>query len=144
VSAYKTKGRYEATEERAAAAKARRDRFREMVNAVGKMTDDQRAALAARMGGVVNPQGHAFSMANTILLAFQAGERRLTIVGGFRQWLKNGRAVRKGEHGFAIWIPVKPRAEEGEDEPSGGDGVRFFMGTVFDISQTDEIQKKEA
>jgi hypothetical protein len=65
-----------------------------------------------------------------------------TIVGGFRQWLKQGRAVRKGEHGLMIWVPLLRKSgdsiagESGESEP---DDVRFMPGTVFDISQTAAI-----
>jgi hypothetical protein len=38
-----------------------------------------------------------------------------TIVGGFRQWLKQGRCVKKGEHRSDIWIPLgdKEAREDG-------------------------------
>src|SRR5208282_4903090 len=82
-----------------------------------------------------------------------------SMVGGFRQWLKLGRCVRKGQHGASIWVPAgarkadSPPAGAGEDahdagvagEGSGGsDRTRFVIGTVFDVSQTDEIQQPAA
>jgi hypothetical protein len=67
-----------------------------------------------------------------------------SMVGGFRQWLDKGRAVKKGEHGLMIWIPTKgkekPTAEEVEQETNR---PNFVMGTVFDVSQTEATQNRE-
>jgi len=63
------------------------------------------------------------------------------MVGGFGQWLRAGRSVRKGESGLGIWVPIA-KGKAGEEEAGeGADGgrPRFLMGTVFDISQTDAL-----
>ena len=63
----------------------------------------------------------------------------LTIIGGFRQWQKQGRKVRTGEHAAGyIYVPLIPKgAENGEEPAIGADDVRFRMVPVFDVSQTD-------
>lgn len=57
-------------------------------------------------------------------------------VAGFRDWLKIGRVVRKGEHGIRILAPLGVRKRE-----AGGDAdetKRFKVVYVFDLSQTCE------
>jgi antirestriction factor ArdC-like protein len=78
----------------------------------------------------------------------------VSLVGGFQQWRKTGRMVRRGEHGMMIWIPRKGKKsdESGTAEPEGdvfslvdaAEGTevstnKFFIGTVFDIAQTEPI-----
>lgn len=136
------------TPEQTAARDARRDKFRELARRVSKMTEDERQAVIARMPAIVTIEGRALSAVNSILIGFQ--NPRATIVGGFRQWIKHGRAVKKGEHGAVIWVPggagkaaegsAAPAAPAGEAPADGGDGVRFLTGTVFDVTQTAEIE----
>ena len=135
------------TPEQKAATDARRKAMQDLVRRVGKMTDAERRALADKMPALVTCEGHALSFHNTVLLACQCPTA--TIVGGFRQWKKHRRAVRKGEHGYGIWIPKVPaereEAQQGENADSDpalatSEGLRFFVGTVFDISQTEEVQ----
>jgi antirestriction protein ArdC len=89
---------------------------------------------------VVTIEGHALSPINCSLVIMQCPVART--VGGFGQWRKNRRQVRKGQKGIMIWFPSKTR-QEGEDEDGegeGGGGRKFFrVGTVFDISQTDKV-----
>jgi len=61
-------------------------------------------------------------------------EPKATIVGGFNQWKAAGRYVRKGESGIGIWAPGK--AKDAVDDQD----IRFFMITVFDVSQTEKIE----
>lgn len=135
----RTRGR-KPTEAQRAAAEERRAAFRELAQRVGALSDEERAQVAARMGGVVTVDGRALSVLNTCLVAFQRDDA--TIVGGFRQWLAAGRAVRKGERGLAIWAP-SGRKEESDDE---GEDTRpgFVMVTVFDVSQTDPREEVAA
>lgn len=130
------------TPEQREKAAQRKASFRELLKKIAAMTDDQKAELASKMGTVVNPEGHAFTLHNTLLIAAQGGTTA-TIVGGFRQWLKQGRAVKKGEHGYQILFPREKKNGD-ETEPSTEDAdkpeVRFLIGYVFDISQTMEIQ----
>ena len=117
----------------------RRKAFRELAGRIGRMSPDERAALAARMPAIATIEGRALSPFNQCLLASQCPSA--TVVGGFRQWIKAGRAVRKGEHGFAIWVPTGQRkADDAEDS----DKLGFILGTVFDVSQTQEIEMQEA
>jgi hypothetical protein len=109
------------------------------------MPETERLAMAAKLG-IVTCDGHELSLCNTILCAMQLPG--VSVVGGFRQWLKHGRAVMKGQHGAMIWVPCGARkasgaeatpeiTTEGEcsDERQG-----FILGTVFDIGQTQEIE----
>jgi antirestriction protein ArdC len=115
----------------------RKDRMRSLIKRVAGLSKEEREVLSARMM-IVNTGGHAVSVYNSCLLALQAGERAVTVIGGFKQWLKQGRCVRKGEHGMGIWFPVNPAKSEDGEEAEGSD-TRFMIGTVFDISQTDEL-----
>lgn len=128
------------TEAQKAAAAEKRARFKEFCQRVAAMSEDDRALLAARMP-VVNPEGHPLSPYNTCLLISQT-DTAPTIVGGFQQWRKIGRQVRKGEHGLMIWCPSGKRKPADDSKPADDENDRpgFIMGYVFDISQTDEAQ----
>ena len=125
------------TPEQAQARDARREKFKQLVKQVAAMSDTERAALALNAGAVVTVEGKALSPINTMLCFMQLPN--VSVVGGFRQWLKAGRCVRKGQHGATIWVPLGTKAE-----PTGdGDRQAFGTGTVFDIAQTDEVAKEE-
>ena len=130
-------GRKQPTEEQKRAAAERRERFRALAKQVADMPDEARAALVDRCGAVVTCEGRALSFVNTCLVLTQ--RPGASMVGGFVQWLRSGRAVRKGETGLGIWIPTMKgeKAEAPDDGAEGQDGPRFIMGTVFDIAQTD-------
>lgn len=124
----------------------RRARFRELVKQVAAMSDAERAALAER-APIVTVEGRILSGHNKSLIMFQRPDA--TIVGGFRQWIAAGRAVRKGESGLMIWFPRKAvKANEPEPAPKSADAepdeVRFSIGYVFDVSQTEEIETAAA
>lgn len=138
-----SKARREPTAEQKAAASARRERFRALVKSIAAMSDEQRLEIVSRIGAVVTCEARALSVFNTCLLMSQC--ENVSMVGGFQQWLRAGRAVRKGEHGLMIWIPSIRSASK--DAPESGEiedvELRFVIGTVFDISQTAEIQSQE-
>lgn len=132
-----------------AARDERRAKFRGLCKQIANMGETERLILAAKMPGVVTCEGHALSLHNCCLLALQCPSA--TIVGGFKQWQRQGRAVTKGEHGHMIWVPtgapklgersepaalVEPGAN-GSSEPSEH---HFIMATIFDVSQTHEIE----
>jgi hypothetical protein len=121
------------TEQQKAAAAARRERFRQMAKQVAAMTDEQRGQIVSNIGAVPTCEGRALSVFNSCLILSQCSAA--SMVGGFKQWIKAGRAVKKGEHGLGIWIPMVGKSEEDE----AGE-LYFNMGTVFDISQTQELQ----
>jgi hypothetical protein len=130
------------TPEQQTARDARRANFRALVQRIGKMTDQEKAEMTSRLGAIPTAGGGAITgLTNTMLLIMQLPQ--VTMVGGFRQWLKAGRAVKKGEHGAMIWVPTGPRQETVMQEASQGgepDEKHFITGTVFDISQTMEIE----
>jgi hypothetical protein len=139
------------TPEQKAKAEERREQFRRLVKTLADMPEEKRIEMVCRVGAVVTCEGHALSIVNTNLCIMQRDN--VSMVGGFAQWLKHGRAVRKGEHGLGIWVPIKGKSDNNgpADVSHGGEpiaeakdakanpGTRFMMGTVFDISQTQEI-----
>lgn len=118
------------TEAQKQAAADRREKIRKLAQTISGMSERDRANLVG--GGVATIEGHALSLFNQCLVLSQMSA---TVVGGFQQWRRAGRCVRKGEHGAAIWIPIGTIT----DEKTGKDRAKFTLGTVFDISQTDPI-----
>jgi hypothetical protein len=91
------------TPEQTAKRDARRAEFKALWARVSALTEEQRAAECCKYG-FISADGHAYSGTNTLLIALQ--RPGATVLGGFRQWLKHGRAVRKGERGISIWVPI--------------------------------------
>jgi len=130
------------TPEMIAKRDARRAKFRTLCKTVADLQPLQRDALAAKMLGAITCEGRQLSIHNLCLIAYQMPTA--TIVGGFRQWIKVGRAVKKGEHGLMIWVPKMigktTTVENDGSETKDGEKCGFLIGTVFDISQTQEIE----
>lgn len=105
---------------------------KEIRSILARMTDEEREEYVSD-NGITTIDGYALSETNMKLIGFQLKEKNLspTIVGGFRQWIKAGRVVKKGEHGFSILYPRAYRDKETDE-----DHLNFGVGTVFDISQT--------
>lgn len=137
--------RYQPTPEDIAKAKEKRAKIREFSKRISDMTDAERQAILDRIGAVVTIEGRALSATNTMLLASQSDDlgRAIlpTVVGGFRQWKKAGRHVRKGERGLSIWIPLMKGEKAEQTPPEEGEEherQQFALATVFDVTQTDE------
>lgn len=136
------------TAEQQAKAKERKARFKTLWKQVADMPETQRVQLANKLG-FVNCEGRVFSLGNTMLIALQCP--RASVLGGFQQWLKQGRAVQKGQHGAMIWVPIggksvnEPTTAQAEvvlpEESHGDSDTRFVVGTVFDISQTAPLEE---
>lgn len=127
------------TPEQQTAAQERRAAMRKLAKQISGMSPEDRNALAARMP-VVTIEGRALSVFNSCMIAMQRPDA--TVVGGFRQWINASRAVKKGEHGLALWVPMKIDKPEGtEGEP---DELHFLLGTVFDVTQTQEVETAQA
>ena len=131
------------TAEQKAKAEARKAQFRDLWKRVSAMPELERIQLSNRLG-LVTCEGRGLSLTNQMLIALQ--RPGATVLGGFRQWLRQGRAVRKGEHGCMIWVPCGAKggadaaaSPEGTGEAAEGVDVRFIVGTVFDIGQTEEV-----
>ena len=126
------------TAEQQSKTEKRRAAFKEIVKKVVAMDAAQRATIVDRCGAILTCEGRALSVFNTILLLNQRDE--VSLVGGFQQWKRAGRQVKKGEHGMMIWFPSR----QASDEPTGDEAeMRFFVGTVFDVSQTEESKPEE-
>ena len=135
--------RKQLTEEQKAKAAERKERFKALWKQVSAMPELERVQLSNRLG-LVTCEGRGLSLTNQMLIALQ--RPGATVLGGFRQWLKQGRAVRKGEHGCMIWVPCGAKggadaaaAPAGDGDAGEGSDVRFIVGTVFDIGQTEEV-----
>jgi hypothetical protein len=130
---YRKGPRRQLTAAQQAASEERRQRMQAIAGKIAAMPEDARAALAAQCP-IVTIEGRALSIHNACMVAVQCPNA--TIVGGFQQWRKAGRFVRKGEHGLAIWIP---KLKTGDDAPADAESAErwFILGTVFDVSQTD-------
>lgn len=113
----------------------RKQKFSKLAKALKGMSEDEKVDMIVDHS-IVNTEGKSLSGNNVVLLLMQQPGTIPTIVGGYRQWQNAGRQVTKGQHGMMIWYPSSKKSEDGEDEET-----RFFVGTVFDISQTDEIAK---
>jgi len=121
----------------------RNRQLRQIASKLSKITPSELAAIAANMP-IVTCEGRTLSLHNQAFLALQAGSRTITMIGGYRQWMKHARAVTQGQHACgSIFVPLvdHPAAgDEMEDEPGG---VRFILVPIFDVSQTHEILAPE-
>lgn len=124
--------------------RAWRERMDTLVRKIKGMTDDERESLAARMP-IVTCEGYALSTFNQCFLIAQT-KIAVTVVGGFRQWQRAGRVVRKGEHAVGtIFVPMfaSKQADVGEQDEDGL--LRgFTFASMFDVSQTDAAGSTEA
>ena len=130
------------TEEQSARAAERRARMRQLAKTISAMSTEERAALIARVcpAGVVTIEGRPLSIFNACMVLSQSATA--TVLGGFQQWRKAGRCVRKGEHGIAIWAPIG-KGSDGEAKDVAEDDQkrpRFLLVTMFDVAQTDALE----
>jgi hypothetical protein len=132
--------RKQLTVEQIAKRDARRAQFKALWKQVADMPETDRLVLAAK-AGIVTCEGRELSVKNQCLLAFQFPA--VTVVGGFKQWLRHGRCVQKGQHGLMIWVPTGHKTTEQMPDGSTAETLEksgFIVGTVFDISQTAELE----
>lgn len=130
-----------ATPEQKAAAAERRERMRKLAKQISAMDERERQMMVVNHGSVVTIRGHSLSVHNSCMLIYQCN--RVSVVGGFRQWKTAGRSVRKGERGLSIWVPLGndgPELPADDDAEDKGGKPRFALGTVFDVTQTEEIE----
>jgi hypothetical protein len=132
------------TPEQKAAAAARREAFKGFMAQVKAITPEKRVLMASAYG-IRNPEGRELSPYNQCLLIHQLPT--VSIVGGFAQWAKLDRSVRKGEKALSIWVRTgSSKAEAADDaEPADTESARsnFIIGTVFDISQTETALERD-
>ena len=121
-------------EEKREAKKAKMKELQEIIKA---MSPEQRQAIAEKLGATTI-EGRVLSPVNQCLVYTQFPTA--TVLGGYQQWQRAGKQVKKGSQGISIWIPTKKKAET-ED---GEEKTRFFLISMFDISQTEEIEQRIA
>lgn len=114
---------------------------REIAKQLAAMDEAERDALAAKLMQPVTIEGHAVSLKNTMLL-FTQRMAGATVIGGFKQWLKAGRIVRKGESALWIYAPCVRKVEL--DNGAEAKETRFRLVPVFDVAQTDEMAQEQA
>lgn len=78
-----------------------------------------------------------YSFRNVCLILGQ--RENATECAGFHDWNKVGRKVAKGAKGIAILVPMR-KQEEGSDT----ERVWFTWRYVFDIADTEPMEKEEA
>jgi len=111
----------------------RKTRIKELRERLANLSDQEKQALASR-GLIATVEGRTLSLHNTIMVYLQSNGTIPTVVGGYQQWKRAGKQVKKGEHGMMIWFPVGQKDEETGDILSA---ERYFTGTIFDISQVE-------
>lgn len=129
------------TAEQQAKRDERKTKFKALWKQVSEMAPADRVNMSVRYG-FMNTEGKTFSTCNSMLIALQCPGA--SVLGGFRQWIKQGRCVRKGEHGLMIWVPVGGRKETNVETgvtstDTQGERPGFVIGTIFDIGQTVEL-----
>ena len=120
-------------EQKKAEKKARMKAFQQQIKA---MSDEELQEIVRQHCAIVTIEGHSLSYKNSVLCILQ--HNKCSVVGGFQQWKRAGRVVKKGELGILIFIPCVKKSDDGvEDEES----LWFSCANVFDISQTQELDR---
>lgn len=133
-----THRRRQATPAQQAKAQEKRAKVREFARIIGAMSEAERTEFMLRVGGVTTAEGRRLSFFNTALLLHQLPGA--SQVGGYRQWQAAGRQVRKGESALMMWCPAGNGEKDAPSQGEAEDEKRFFLVSVFDISQTDPME----
>jgi antirestriction protein ArdC len=86
-----------------------------------------------------------YSLANQMLIFAQRPDA--TCVMGYRAWNKAGYQVRKGEHGIAIYAPMRFATRDSDaldDGATDAPRLGFRVAYVFDVAQVDAIAGTDA
>lgn len=135
------------TEQQKQKSEQRKEAFRKILEVIKSKTDEE---LEKDFDLIVNPSGHSLTLRNSALAfeqSFILGLKPPTVVAGFKQWLEVGRKVKKGGKGVDILIPCQTYKKDEQGNKIVKDGVEelnnyFKYVTVFDITQTEEIEQK--
>jgi hypothetical protein len=115
-----------------------KEKVKKVRELLSSLTEAQRDELLSN-ARITTIEGHLLSTNNIVALLVQGCKD--PVVGGFRQWIRAGRCVRKGSVGFIIWIPSKKKSDE-SDEFEEYEPI-FYPATVFSQSQTDLLTPKD-
>lgn len=111
----------------------KKTRIKQLRERLANLSDQDKEALISR-GLIATVEGRTLSLHNTLLVYLQCNSQAPTVVGGYQQWKRAGKQVKKGEHGFIIWFPVGSKDEDTGDILHA---ETFLTATVFDISQVE-------
>lgn len=111
-------------------------------------TDSEKVAAKIKEYLDFRKNFHKYSLHNLLLIMLQ--KRTATHVASLKAWNKVGRRVKKGSKGIAIFVPVfdnnnktKPQIKVASDDDEedkifkGGSPLRYIVGYVYDVSDTD-------
>jgi antirestriction protein ArdC len=123
----------------------------EIRTTVDRLLEDLKARLAAP-GTSLLPllttmsRFAKYSLANQFLIFAQRPDARCVM--GYRAWQKAGYQVKKGEHGIAIYAPMRFKSRDGAESDTDNDAsatrLGFRIAYVFDISQVDALPGTDA
>jgi hypothetical protein len=103
---------------------------------IAALSEEKRIEIASKLG-IMTIEGRLISGINQMMVVFQY--EPATVIGGFQQWKRAGRCVKKGEHAIYIWVPLGNKDAQGNISEAS----RFIFAPVFDVSQTDVIETEE-
>ena len=84
--------------------KEKRQKLATLRKKLANLNDTERANIEAK-GLILTVEGRSLSLQNTILLYLQQPNGVApTVVGGYKQWQRAGKQVRKGEHSSMLWL----------------------------------------
>jgi len=116
--------------------KSPEDKAREVANLKSEFEDWEGDQDEGSLAAIIALHD-GYSDRNALLIGMQLPDA--TDVRGYVEWLKNGRQVRKGEHGARILAPAGSKDDEKDNSGKvTKKGRQFFrLTSVFDVSQTD-------
>jgi antirestriction protein ArdC len=113
---------------------------------IDRLLDDLKSRLAepgTSLVPLLSVMGHftRYSLANQMLIFAQRPDA--TRVMGYRAWQKAGYNVRKGEHGIAIYAPMRFKLRDDDaadaDDMAAASRLGFRIAWVFDIAQVEPL-----
>ncbi len=125
-----------------------KDDVKKMIQDISAMSASERERLAESHSVIITCNGHVISTFNMCLIASQCRAMSTVwpaVVGGFKQWQRHGRKVKKGEHGFVIYVPSTKQVQtvnvigQREVDENETTKIKFYTAYVFDISQTEHV-----
>lgn len=126
------------TPEQIKAKEEKKEKLQLLVKKIAEMPPEEVEKMKERIN-IITCEGLPLSGRNSLLLDLQAAYENIKIVmiGGFKQWNKVNRTVKKGEKSkLEILIPCNASKNEEDNEAKK---IFFKWLPVFDISQTEEL-----
>jgi hypothetical protein len=114
------------------------------IDDLASATDEAAAAEEIRKYLDFFSNFYQYSFFNKILIYIQNPDA--TQVASYKNWRKKHRQVKKGAKGMQILVPIFPKGRNPKyddvDEDDKAQPVRFIVGSVFDIKDTEAIDER--